>query len=165
MMVKNPLTDVGSAEGVWKYKQLLPVNDDSKTITLGEGKTKLHKCKTLAKVLGIEKIYAKDETRSPTGTHKDKPATVGVSKALEFGARTVAIASDRNAEPAGVASLAGVKRLIEKGIIGNEEKVVFEVTGTGLRDFESAIRMCEKPPCIEAKAGEIETVIESWEKK
>ncbi len=354
--------------GVWKYKELLPMNDDSKIITLGEGGTKLHECKKLAEALSIEKIYAKDETRNPTGTYKDRPATVGVSKALEFGAKTVAIASDGNAgpataayaakaglrcyvfmpavtpierivqvqmfggkvilakgtvsdcidiltkvqdqygwhqlttaiplnpyqaegsktiayeicedlewnvpdwvvipvgggglltanwkgfkeffklgiikklpkvaavqakgcapvvkaynndkekienwgepktiaitigvpypldgatalkaireskgtavavsdeeilraekllaetegifaEPAGVASLAGTKKLIEKEIIGNEERVVFEVTGTGLKDLKSAVKMCGKPLCIKAKPEEVKTVI------
>jgi len=358
--------------GVWKYKELLPINDDSKIITLGEGGTKLHECRKLAKVLSIEKIYAKDETRNPTGTFKDRPATVGISKALEFGAKTVAIASDGNAgpataayaakaglkcyvfmpsvtpierivqvqmfggkvvlvkgtvsdcidiltsvqnryswpqlttaipsnpyqaegsktiayeicedlrwsvpdwvvipvgggglltanwkgfkefsklgiikklpkiaavqskgcapvikaynndkeeienwgepktiaitigvpypldgatalkaireskgtvvavsdeeilraekllaetegifaEPAGVASLAGTKKLIEKEIIGNEERVVFEVTGTGLKDLKSAVKMCEKPPCIEAKPEEVEDAVRFWE--
>jgi len=43
--------------GVWKYKELLPIKDDSKIMTLGEGGTKLHECKRLAKVLDIEKIY------------------------------------------------------------------------------------------------------------
>ncbi|HDK26840.1 MAG TPA: threonine synthase [Candidatus Atribacteria bacterium] len=97
--------------GVWKYKELLPVRDDSKIITLGEGGTKLHKCERLAEVLGIKKLYAKDETRNPTGTYKDRPATVGISKALEFGAKTIAIASDGNAGPAtaAYAAKAGLK--------------------------------------------------------
>lgn len=357
--------------GVWKYKELLPLNDHSKIVALGEGGTKLHKCKRLAEVLALEELYAKDETRNPTGTFKDRPATVGVSKALELGATSVAIASDGNAgpataayaakaglkcyvfmpattpmdrivqvqmfggkvilvkgtvsdcidiltkvqdrydwhqlttaipsnpyqaegsktiayeicedlgwsvpnwvvmpvgggglltanwkgfkeffklgiikklpkiaaiqakgcapvvkaygedknevesweepnsiaitigvpypldgttalkaireskgiamavsdkeileaerllaqtegifaEPAGVASLAGVKKLIEKEIIGNKEKVVFEVTGTGLKDFKSAMKMHEKPPCIKAEPKEVKTAIEFY---
>lgn len=86
--------------GVWKYKELLPVKANSKIVSLGEGGTKLHECRRLAKALGIRKIYAKDETRNPTGSYKDRPAAVGISRALEFGVKTVALASDGNAGPA-----------------------------------------------------------------
>jgi len=86
--------------GIWRYKELLPVKANSKIVSLGEGGTRLHNCRRLAKVLGIRKIYAKDETRNPTGTYKDRPAAVGISKALEFGVKTVALASDGNAGPA-----------------------------------------------------------------
>lgn len=86
--------------GIWRYKELLPVKTNSKIVSLGEGGTKLHNCQRLAKVLAIGKIYAKDETKNPTGTYKDRPAAVGISKALEFGVKTVALASDGNAGPA-----------------------------------------------------------------
>lgn len=41
-------------------------------------------------------------------------------------------------EPAGVAGVAGVKKAVEKGIIGKSESVLCVVTGNGLKDIRSA---------------------------
>jgi len=53
----------------------------------------------------------KDETQNPTGTYKDRPAAMGVSKAIEIGSGKVIIASDGNAGPATAAycARAGLK--------------------------------------------------------
>ncbi|GAB1428547.1 hypothetical protein MASR2M17_19770 [Aminivibrio sp.] len=40
------------------------------------------------------------ETANPTGTYKDRPASVSVSRARELGAKGVIVASDGNAAPA-----------------------------------------------------------------
>ncbi|MEM2281535.1 MAG: pyridoxal-phosphate dependent enzyme, partial [Candidatus Bathyarchaeia archaeon] len=70
---------------VWKYKEFLPVFDETKIVTLNEGGTPLYKCERLAKELGIKNIYVKNEGANPTGSFKDRGMTVGVSKALELG--------------------------------------------------------------------------------
>jgi len=64
----------------------------------------------LAKELKIRKIYVKDDTVNPTGSFKDRPATVAVSKALEFGYKAVGCASTGNlaAATAAHASKAGL---------------------------------------------------------
>ncbi|MFN4133287.1 MAG: threonine synthase [Candidatus Hadarchaeales archaeon] len=80
--------------GVWKYKELLPAE---KRVTLGEGGTPLLKANELGKELGLKNLYLKDETRNPTGSFKDRMMTVGVSKAVEFGAKAVVTASSGNA--------------------------------------------------------------------
>ena len=43
-------------------------------------------------------------------------------------------------EPAGVASVAGVRRAVESGIIHRTESVAIVMTGNGLKDIQSAIR-------------------------
>jgi len=63
---------------------------------LGAGYTILHKSQRLAKLLGIKDLYFKDDTVNPTYSFKDRPATVGVSKALEFGVEAVGCASTGN---------------------------------------------------------------------
>lgn len=83
--------------GVWKYKELLPIKDYSKIVSLGEGGTGLHKCNKLGEKLGIDKLYVKDETRNPTGSFKDRPISVAVTKANEFGVNTVITSSSGNA--------------------------------------------------------------------
>lgn len=77
---------------------------------MGAGYTNLHKCDRLAETLGLKKLYVKDDTVNPTGSFKDRPATVAVSKALEFGARAVGCASTGNlaAATAAHAAKAGV---------------------------------------------------------
>ena len=86
----------GRPISVWRYKELLPVEDDSKIVTLNEGGTGLHRCHNMEKNLGIHKLYAKNEGENPTGSFKDRGMTVGVSKALELGMKTVACASTGN---------------------------------------------------------------------
>jgi len=131
--------------GVWKYKELLPLRDTSKIVSLGEGGTKLHKCERLANVLDIGELYAKDETRNPTGTFKDRPATVGISKALEFGIKTVAIASDGNAGPAtaAYAAKAGLTCYVFMPIITPTERILqAEMFGGKVISVEGTISDC-----------------------
>lgn len=83
--------------GVWKYSELLPVVDLKKSVSLGEGGTPLLKAENLGKEIGLRNLYLKDETRNPTASFKDRMMSVGVSKAVEFGARVVVTASSGNA--------------------------------------------------------------------
>ncbi|MFX1563017.1 MAG: threonine synthase [Promethearchaeota archaeon] len=85
---------------VWSYFELLPVKKRSNIVSLGEGGTPLLKSKRLAKTLGVRNLYIKDETRNPTWSFKDRPMTVGVSKAIEHGSSTLASASSGNAAAA-----------------------------------------------------------------
>jgi len=65
-------------------------------VDLGAGYTILHECAGLAKVIGLKTLYIKDDTVNPTYSFKDRPVTVAVSKALEFGAKAVGCASTGN---------------------------------------------------------------------
>lgn len=86
--------------GIWSFWRLLPVTNSSVCVTLGEGLTHLHDCSKLAREIKMAKLWVKDESTNPTTSFKDRCAAVSVSKALEFGATSVAIASDGNAGPA-----------------------------------------------------------------
>ncbi len=81
---------------VWRYRELLPIEDDSRVVTLDEGGTGLHRCHRLEHIYGISRLYVKNEGENPTGSFKDRGMTVGVSKALELGIKTVACASTGN---------------------------------------------------------------------
>lgn len=63
---------------------------------LGAGYTVLRKAGRLAEVLALETVYLKDDTVNPTYSFKDRPATVAVSKAQEFGSRAVGCVSTGN---------------------------------------------------------------------
>lgn len=99
---------------VWRYRAFLPILDDSKIVSIGEGGTPLIRCSKLAGELGVEELYIKFEGANPTGSFKDRGMTVGVTKALEFGARTVACASTGNtsASLAAYAARAGLRCLV-----------------------------------------------------
>ncbi len=81
---------------VWRYFELLPVQDKTKIVDLGAGYTILHKCNRLAKALGLKTLYAKDDSVNPTYSFKDRPATVAASKAVEFNSKAFGAASTGN---------------------------------------------------------------------
>ena len=82
--------------GVWRYRELLPVEDYGKVVSMGEGGTRLIRCRNLERELGVGEIYVKYEGDNPTGSFKDRGMTVGVTKAVEAGARTTICASTGN---------------------------------------------------------------------
>jgi len=84
------------ADGIWVHRDLLPVSPGS-MVSLGEGRTPLLRCDRLGARLGLSSLWIKDETRQPTGSFKDRPLSVAVSKAREFGIDTVVTASSGNA--------------------------------------------------------------------
>ncbi|HLC01113.1 MAG TPA: threonine synthase [Candidatus Bathyarchaeia archaeon] len=96
---------------VWRYRDLMPINDPSKIVTLNEGGTGLHQCKRLSKALGIKQLYIKNEGENPTGSFKDRGMTVGVTKAVELGVKSVICASTGNtsASLAAYAAKAGLQ--------------------------------------------------------
>jgi len=81
---------------VWKYRELLPIEDYTQVISLGEGGTKLYRCLRIGNVIGLGKLYVKNEGGNPTGSFKDRGMTVGVTRALELGAKATACASTGN---------------------------------------------------------------------
>ncbi len=99
---------------VWKYRDFIPVIDDSKIVSLGEGGTPLIRCDRLAKEIGVRELHVKFEGANPTGSFKDRGMTVGVTKALEFGVKTVACASTGNtsASLAAYAAKAGLRCVV-----------------------------------------------------
>jgi len=100
---------------IWKWKELLPVIDESNIISLGEGGTPLIRCAKIAEELGVREIYVKDDAlTNPTGSLKDRQISVGVSKAVELGYDTTfTITSGNNgASLAAYSAKAGLKCII-----------------------------------------------------
>lgn len=84
------------SEGLWRYAELLPLADASMRVSLGEGATPLLPLEQLGAELDID-LWLKDEGVNPTGTFKSRGAAVGVSRARELGARTIALPTAGNA--------------------------------------------------------------------
>jgi threonine synthase len=72
----------------------LPYGD---VLSLGEGYTPWLERADLAKVFGAGSLWVKDESRNPSGSHKDRMSAMGVAQALDMGAHTVVLASSGNA--------------------------------------------------------------------
>ncbi len=81
---------------IWKYFELLPIEDPSNIVNIGSGNTPLVKADRLGEELGIRKLYIKNDTTNPTFSFKDRPASVAVSKAKEFKLSAVGCASTGN---------------------------------------------------------------------
>ncbi len=109
--------DVGPAEmarrspDIWRYHELLPVQSAESVVTLGEGMTPLLPLARLGEQLGLERLLVKDEGLLPTGSFKARGAAVGVSRAVELGARAMSMPTNGNAGAAwaAYAGRAGVR--------------------------------------------------------
>lgn len=83
--------------GMWRWRELLPVEDPANMLTLGEGDTPLLHAPRLGARLGLENLYIKEEGRNPTGSFKARGLAAAISKARELGIRKVIIPTAGNA--------------------------------------------------------------------
>ena len=98
-----------------KYRDRLPISDDTRIISLGEGNTPLIKLNNIPKDLNQEvEIYVKYEGLNPTGSFKDRGMCMAVTKAVEEGSKAVICASTGNtsASAAAYAARAGIKAFV-----------------------------------------------------
>ncbi|WP_320165659.1 threonine synthase [Methylophaga sp.] len=98
-----------------RYRDRLPVNDDTRLISLGEGNTPLIKLNHITKELGKDvDIYVKYEGLNPTGSFKDRGMTMAVTKAVEEGSKAIICASTGNtsAAAAAYAARAGIAAFV-----------------------------------------------------
>jgi len=68
---------------MWKFKSLLPVNNEESIISLGEGDTPLIRNNNLCQKVGLENLYFKNEGCNPNWAFKDRFQSVSISMALE----------------------------------------------------------------------------------
>jgi threonine synthase len=80
---------------LWRYSDLLPVERTTAT-DLGAGLTPLIQADRLAAELGLGELWIKNDSLNPTNSFKDRPVTIALAKALEFGLKTAACASTGN---------------------------------------------------------------------
>lgn len=69
--------------GMWRYVERLPIGEDTCPVTLGEGDTPLIQLPVLGRSLGVAGLWLKSEHLNPTGSFKDRIASVGLSIASE----------------------------------------------------------------------------------
>ncbi|MBE0479378.1 MAG: threonine synthase [Dehalococcoidia bacterium] len=98
----------GGPPTMWRYQCLLPVDDN--IVDLGTGLTPLVHAANLAREVGLDELYIKNDCLNPTYSFKDRVVSVAISKAREFGFDTIACASTGNLA-ASVAAHAAKTRL------------------------------------------------------
>ena len=99
---------------MWRYRPLLPVEEESVPPPLRVGWSPLYKADRLARALGLDTLYLKDDGQNPTSSLKDRASALAVVKAREAGADTIACSSTGNAASslAGNAAAAGLSTYI-----------------------------------------------------
>ena len=96
---------------MWRYRELLPVEETTPDTPLRVGWSPLYEEPKLAELLGIRRLWVKDDGQNPTASLKDRASAMAVAKAYEAGAKTIACSSTGNAASslAGNAAAAGFK--------------------------------------------------------
>ncbi len=98
----RPKPSSDSPRTLWRYGDVLPVTADE-AVSLGEGGSPLHALGSVARKLGLDRLYGKDESRNPTWSFKDRLACLAVSSAKKLGAKVIVSSSSGNAGAAAAA--------------------------------------------------------------
>ena len=86
----------GRARNLWRYRELLPIEGEPRT-GLHSGFTPLVRAERLAKRLGVQELYVKDDSvNHPTCSYKDRVVSVAATRAVELGFTEFACASTGN---------------------------------------------------------------------
>jgi threonine synthase len=136
---------------MWRYRELLPL-ENGPTVGLNVGFTPLIRSEGLSKALGIRELYLKnDAVNYPTLSFKDRVVSVAISKAKEFGFRTVACASTGNlansvaalAAASGLESFVFIPFDLEQGkILGT---LIYGTNLIGIRgSYDEVNRLCSE---------------------
>ena len=83
---------------LWRYMEVLPVEQGENVVSLGEGWTPLLPARRLAATLGMSgDLLIKDESQNPTQSFKARGMATAVSMAVELGVKKLAVPSAGNA--------------------------------------------------------------------
>lgn len=117
---------VGRAADMWRFSELLPLRGEP--VSMGESETPLLYAPRLSERWGVE-VFIKDDSPLPGGTFKARGAAVGLSRAVELGARHIVMPSAGNAGGAWAlyAARAGIEITItmaRSAPVANQKEVV-----------------------------------------
>ena len=132
-----------------RYRDYLPVTDQTPIFTLGEGDTPLVRSRRVGEKVGCEELYFKLEGCNPTGSFKDRGMVVAVAKAVEDGGTSIACASTGNtsASAAAYGACTGLPTtvFVPKGNVARGKLVQAVAYGARIvvidGNFDSALRL------------------------
>ena len=99
----SPYVPDPAAAGIFRYASLLPDVPVAARVSLAEGRTPLLEIPAAGASAGVARLLAKDESRNPTGTFKDRVMALAASVARAEGAPGIVCASTGNAGAAAAA--------------------------------------------------------------
>jgi threonine synthase len=118
--------------GMYRFRELLPLDPGEEPVTLGEGGTPLLPLPRLAAHLGLKHLWAKDEGQNPTGSFKARGLGMAVTKARTLGVKGLTIPSAGNA--GGAAAVYGARAGVPVAVVvplGTPEAAVAEAILAG----------------------------------
>lgn len=140
-----------SDQSQWRYRELLPIGDDSALPPVSVGGTPMADAPKVARHLGLASLLLKDDGRNPTGSLKDRASALGVVKAHEEGCGVIACSSTGNAASslAGMAAAMGLRSVIFIPEATPEPKLaqllIFGATVLRVRgSYYDAYQLCER---------------------
>ena len=83
--------------GIWRYAARLPLSDERRIVSLGEGDTPLLPSARLGPDAGLHNVFFKNEGLNPSGSYKDRIASVGMSLLRQLGKGAWSAVSSGNA--------------------------------------------------------------------
>ncbi len=97
-----------------RYREHLPITAATPEVDLDEGSTPLVRSRSIARALGLKRLYFKYEGLNPTGSFKDRGMVVAVAKAMETGSKVLVCASTGNtsASMAAYAARTGLRAIV-----------------------------------------------------
>ena len=133
---------------LWRYREVLPVENSENIVSLGEGWTPLFRVDKLAAILPIKlNLFIKDEGQNPTQSFKARGMTAAISMAKELGVKKVAVPSAGNAAGAlaAYAAKAGMEAFIFMPADTPRANIVeCEQTGANVTLIDGLITDCGK---------------------
>ncbi|CAN5421387.1 threonine synthase [soil metagenome] len=133
---------------LWRYREVLPVENAENTVSLGEGWTPLFKTDKLAATLPVKiDLYIKDEGQNPTQSFKARGMTAAISMAKELGVKKLAVPSAGNAAGAlaAYAAMAGMEANIFMPSDTPKANIIeCEQTGANVTLIDGLITDCGK---------------------
>ncbi|GHS91489.1 threonine synthase [Bacteroidia bacterium] len=140
---------------LWRYKEFLPIRDETNRITLGEGFTSILSLNNLKQYTQGKQVLLKDESSNPTGSFKARGLSLAVSKAKELGVKEFVIPTAGNAGGAlaAYAARAGLKaHIFMPKLTPYAFKAEVRLFGAELNEIDGNISDCGK--IANAKATE-----------
>lgn len=103
------------APGMYRFRELTPLDEGEEPVTLGEGGTPLLALRRLAAHLGLRHLWGKDEGQNPTDSFKARGLGMAITRARTLGARGFIIPSAGNA--GGAAAVYGARAGLPVAVI------------------------------------------------
>lgn len=82
---------------MWRYAPVLALREDEAPVSLGEGCTPLVEVPALARALGVDQLWVKDEAVNPTASFKARGLSAAVTRARALGVPGLVVPTAGNA--------------------------------------------------------------------